>query len=43
VEAGKNLAIVGVSVALIALGARLLRRGERAEPLPVSPDQPTSL
>ena len=43
VEVGKNLAIIAVSVTLIALGARLLRSGRRDEPGAVPPDQPAQL
>lgn len=43
VEVGKNLAIIAVSVTLIALGARLLRFGRRDEPGAVPPDEPAPL
>jgi hypothetical protein len=43
VEVGKNLAIIAVSVTLVALGARMLARGRRDEPRPPTPDQPAPL
>lgn len=38
VELLKNLAIVAVSVTLIALGSWMLRRGRRDDPRPVPPE-----